>query len=69
MNQKKPQDYKPSVQRRGIGTIWILIFAMLLFVLPGQIFAKAGIDMGGVTGTVKDRSGAVIAHAHCTRCH
>jgi len=25
--------------------------------------------MGGVTGTVKDRSGAVIAHAHCTRCH
>jgi hypothetical protein len=43
----------------------IPIVAMLLFG-SGQIFAQAGIDMGSVTGTVKDPSGALVAKAQCT---
>jgi hypothetical protein len=40
--------------------------AVLMLVFSVQIFAQAGIDMGGVTGTVKDQSGAVVQKAECT---
>jgi hypothetical protein len=42
------------------------ICAVLMAVFCGNIWAQAGIDMGGVTGTVKDPSGALVAHAQCT---
>ncbi len=32
----------------------------------GQVFAQAGIDMGSVTGTIKDPTGAVVQKAQCT---
>jgi hypothetical protein len=37
-----------------------------MVVFCGNIWAQAGIDMGGITGTVKDPSGALVAHAQCT---
>ncbi|MGB6856541.1 MAG: carboxypeptidase-like regulatory domain-containing protein [Terracidiphilus sp.] len=40
--------------------------AVLMLVFSGQIFAQAGIDMGSVTGTVKDQTGAVVQKAQCT---
>ncbi len=40
--------------------------AVLMLVFSGQIFAQAGIDMGSVTGTVKDQTGALVQKAQCT---
>jgi hypothetical protein len=41
------------------------LIALLLFVLPfGRLSAQ--IDTGGVTGTVKDSSGAIVPNAHVT---
>ncbi len=40
--------------------------AVLMSVFTGQIFAQAGIDMGSVTGTVKDQTGAVVQKAQLT---
>ncbi len=37
-----------------------------MLVFSGQIFAQAGIDMGSVTGTVKDQTGAMVQKAQCT---
>lgn len=45
--------------------IILTTICVVLMILPcGQVFAQ--IDMGGVTGTVKDPSGAVVAEAQCT---
>jgi len=44
-----------------------LIFVALLLCFSSlQVWAQAGIDMGSVTGTVKDPSGALVAKAQCT---
>src|SRR5208282_6661442 len=40
--------------------------AVLMLLFSVQVFAQAGIDMGSVTGTVKDQSGAVVQKAQCT---
>jgi hypothetical protein len=40
--------------------------AVLMLLFSVQVFAQAGIDMGNVTGTVKDQSGAVVQKAQCT---
>ena len=40
--------------------------AALMMVFCGQIFAQAGIDVGSVTGTVKDPAGALVQKAQCT---
>jgi hypothetical protein len=37
-----------------------------MLVCCSQIFAQAGADMGGVTGTVKDPTGALVQKAQCT---
>jgi hypothetical protein len=37
-----------------------------MVVFCGHAFAQAGIDTGGVTGTVKDSAGAVVVGARCT---
>jgi hypothetical protein len=66
MDRKKPRYYKPNIRVRGIRTTWILVFVVFLIMGGRQMFAQAGIDMGSVTGTVKDRTGAMVAHAHCT---
>lgn len=42
------------------------VCAALMMVFCGQIFAQAGIDVGSVTGTVKDPTGAVVTKAECT---
>jgi hypothetical protein len=42
------------------------VCAALMIVFCGQIFAQAGIDMGSVTGTVKDPTGAMVQKAQCT---
>jgi len=44
----------------------VIACAVLMLVFSGQIFAQAGIDVGNVTGTVKDQSGAVVQKAQCT---
>ncbi len=43
-----------------------IVCAALLFVFCGEAFAQAGVDMGSVTGTVKDPSGALVVGAACT---
>ena len=58
-------------KRRGIqdcrkNTLLTLIFAALMAVCCGQIYAQAGIDMGSITGTVKDPSRGIGARAQCT---
>jgi len=47
-------------------TLLALICTALMMVFCGQILAQAGIDMGSVTGTVKDPSGALVVGAACT---
>ncbi len=46
---------------------WQSICAALTSVFCGQIFAQAGIDVGSVTGTVKDPTGAVVQKAIARR--
>lgn len=48
------------------GYFLTIICAAFMLVVCGQIFAQAGIDMGSVTGTVKDTTGALVTGAHCT---
>jgi Carboxypeptidase regulatory-like domain len=43
-----------------------ILCALLMLVCSTQVFAQAGIDMGSVTGTVKDPSGAIVQKAQCT---
>jgi hypothetical protein len=43
----------------------LAIYVVLLAVFSGQTFAQAGIDMGKVTGTIQDPSGALVPKAHC----
>jgi hypothetical protein len=43
-----------------------ILCAVLMLAFSVQIFAQAGIDMGGVTGTVKDQTGAIVQKAECT---
>jgi len=52
-------------RKSGIALIPILAALVLCF-SSLQIWAQAGIDMGSVTGTVKDPSGALVVHAQCT---
>jgi hypothetical protein len=42
------------------------VCVVLMLVFSVQIFAQAGIDMGSVTGTVKDQTGALVQKAQCT---
>ncbi len=44
----------------------VIACAVLMLVFSGQIFAQAGIDMGSVTGTVKDQTGAMVQKAQLT---
>jgi hypothetical protein len=39
---------------------------VLMMVFSVQVFAQAGIDMGSVTGTVTDQTGAIVQKAQCT---
>ncbi len=48
------------------GYFLTIICAAFLLAFCSQVFAQAGIDMGSVTGTVKDPSGAVVVRASCT---
>ena len=43
-----------------------VLAVLLLFLASAPLWAQAGIDMGSITGTVKDPNGALIAHAQCT---
>jgi Carboxypeptidase regulatory-like domain len=51
--------------KKGVALVPILT-ALLLCFFPVQIWAQAGIDMGSITGTVKDPSGALVNGAQCT---
>ena len=51
--------------RRKAKAVLAVVCAALLFVFCGQIYAQAGIDMGSVTGTIKDPTGAVVQKAQC----
>lgn len=66
MDQTRRRVGESASHSNGTGALWALIFATLLLLFPVQIVAQAGIDMGSVTGTVKDRTGAVVPHAQCT---
>jgi hypothetical protein len=48
--------------KKFVATICVL----LTIVFCGQLFAQAGIDVGSVTGTVKDPTGAIVQKALCT---
>lgn len=50
-------------QVKGLGLL-VFCFALLTALMSTQAYAQ--IEMGSVTGTVKDQSGAVVAHAQCT---
>jgi hypothetical protein len=54
----------PKIRRTSV--IQVLLGALLFCFASVQMWAQAGIDMGGVTGTVKDPSGALVIHAQCT---
>jgi len=43
-----------------------ILCAVLMMACSGRIFAQAGIDMGSVTGTVTDPTGALVQKAQCT---
>jgi hypothetical protein len=49
-----------------IRTFLTTICAALMIVFCGQIFGQAGIDVGSITGTVKDPTGALVQKAQCT---
>ena len=58
----------PKIAEDTISPFRLLLLAamFLMAVFCGQIYAQAGIDVGSVTGTVKDPAGALVAHAQCT---
>lgn len=49
-----------------IRPLFVLVLAACAIGLTSQAFAQAGIDMGSVTGTIKDPTGAVVQKADCT---
>lgn len=49
-----------------LGTLVTAICAAVMLIFCGQVFAQAGIDMGSITGTVKDPTGALVPKAKCT---
>jgi Carboxypeptidase regulatory-like domain len=56
---------KPNRLVKKSKAAWATMLAILMAVVCGQIFAQAGIDMGSVTGTVKDQTGALVQKAQC----
>lgn len=42
-----------------------LVFTTLILIFCSRVFGQAGIEMGSITGTVKDPSGALVAGAKC----
>jgi len=50
----------------GLTPFLAMICAALLFLFCSQVFAQAGIDMGGITGTITDPTGALVQKAQCT---
>ena len=65
MNPRAQRVCDSNRQRQGsTHTLWIALCATLLIVLCGQLSAQ--MDTGGVTGTVKDPSGALVVGAKCT---
>ena len=50
----------------NIRTFLTTICAALMIVFCGQLFGQAGIDVGSITGTVKDPTGALVQKAQCT---
>lgn len=54
-------------RNNGISLLHLLLIAPLFLCFSSlQVQAQAGIDMGSITGTVKDPSGALVSHAQCT---
>jgi hypothetical protein len=60
--KRSPKDANGS----RISLIHIFLGALLFCFASAQAWAQAGIDMGSVTGTVKDPSGALVTNAQCT---
>jgi hypothetical protein len=57
---------EPGRLQKLNGFVLVMAFAVLVSIFCGQVLAQAGIDMGSVTGTVKDPTGAVVQKAQCT---
>ena len=55
-----------AAPQRAIKMVFGVICAALMIAFGTQLFAQAGIDLGSVTGTVKDPTGAVVQKAQCT---
>ena len=62
-----PATHKPnrSARKKGIALVHVLT-VLFLCIFSVQMWAQAGIDMGRITGTVKDPSGALVPGAQCT---
>lgn len=57
---------KSLYRRWSPGAVLATFCAALIILVSGQLFAQAGIDTGGITGTVKDPTGALVVGASCT---
>lgn len=62
----RPHERPSRPSARTATALSSVLAVLLLFLASAPLWAQAGIDMGSITGTVKDPKGALVAQAQCT---